>query len=160
MLSAAAAPPAVAAKLSITAANVRAIRRMTDLPRSSSDDILPSRAPRCESGQEAKEECMSAKTVLQRMDEVVDVYCKANRYQQEDLTPGRARTFIRQHRQNTRQRNSLLKLRVATNCPDWDTRLKIIHACSQEIIADDEFAGGKPHWKILEDLGVTIGMSH
>lgn len=102
---------------------------------------------------------MSAQTVLQRMDAVVDAYCKANRYQQEELTPGRARTFVRQHRLNTRQRNSVLKLRVATNCPDWETRIKIFKACSQEIIADDEFANGKPHWQILEDLGVAIGLS-
>ncbi len=102
---------------------------------------------------------MSAKSVLDRMDAVVDAYCKANRYQQEDMTPGRARTFVRQHRLNTRQRNSVLKLRVATNCPDWDTRMRILRACSQEVIADDEFAGGKPHWQILEELGVSIGMS-
>jgi pyrroloquinoline quinone (PQQ) biosynthesis protein C len=101
---------------------------------------------------------MSARTVLQRMDEVVDAYCKSNRYQQEELTAGRARTFVRQHRLNTRQRNSVLKLRVATNCPDWDMKLRIIGAVSQEIIADNEFANGKPHWQILEDLGVSIGM--
>jgi hypothetical protein len=74
---------------------------------------------------------MAGNSVLRRMDEVVDVYCKGNRYQQEELTPGRARTFIRQHRLNTRQRNSVLKLRVATNCPDFDTRLKVLKACSQ-----------------------------
>jgi pyrroloquinoline quinone (PQQ) biosynthesis protein C len=99
-----------------------------------------------------------ATPILQRMDEVVDAYCKSNRYQQEELTPGRARTFIRQHRLNTRQRNTVLKLRVATNCPDFDTRVKVLKACSQEVIADNEFAGGKPHWQIIEDLGVTIGM--
>jgi pyrroloquinoline quinone (PQQ) biosynthesis protein C len=27
------------------------------------------------------------------------------------------------------------------------------------VIADDEFAGGKAHWQILEELGVRIGMS-
>jgi pyrroloquinoline quinone (PQQ) biosynthesis protein C len=102
---------------------------------------------------------MSSKTVLQRMDAVVDAYCKANRYQQEEMTPGRARTFVRQHRLNTRQRNSVLKLRVATNCPDWDMRLRILKACSQEIIADDEFGGGKAHWQIIEELGVAIGMT-
>jgi pyrroloquinoline quinone (PQQ) biosynthesis protein C len=101
---------------------------------------------------------MSAKAVLQRMDEIVDAYCKRNRFQNEDITPGRARTFVRQHRLNTRQRNSVLKLRVATNCTDWDTKLKIIKACSQEIIADNEFAGGRAHWQILEDLGVALGM--
>ncbi len=106
-----------------------------------------------------KESGMSAKSVMQRMDEVVDAYCKSNRYQQEELTPGRARTFVRQHRLNTRQRNSVLKLRVATNCPDFETRLKVLKACSQEVIADNEFAGGKPHWQIIEDLGVSIGMN-
>ncbi len=102
---------------------------------------------------------MSAKTVLQRMDEVVDAYCKRNRFQQEELTPGRARTFVKQHRLNTRQRNSVLKLRVATNCPDWDTRMKILKACSQEVVGDDEFGGGKPHWQMMEELGVAIGMN-
>src|SRR5271156_6329826 len=87
---------------------------------------------------------MSAQTVLQRMDERVDAYCKRNRFQQEELTPGRARAFVKQHRLNTRQRNSVLKLRVATNCPDWDMRMRVINACSQEIIAE---------------LGVAIGLS-
>lgn len=101
---------------------------------------------------------MSAKTVLERMDETVDAYCKRNRFQQEELTPGRARSFIKQHRLNTRQRNSVLKLRVATNCPDWDTRMKILKACSQEVIADNEFGGGKPHWQMMEELGLAIGL--
>jgi pyrroloquinoline quinone (PQQ) biosynthesis protein C len=101
---------------------------------------------------------MSAKTVLERLDETVDAYCKRNRFQQEDMTPGRARTFIKQHRLNTRQRNSVLKLRVATNCPDWDTRMKILKACSQEVIADNEFGGGKPHWQMMEELGLAIGL--
>ena len=102
---------------------------------------------------------MSAKQVLQRMDEVVDAYCKRNRFQCEDITPGRARTFVKQHRLNTRQRNSVLKLKVATNIPDWDTKLKVIKACNQEIIADNEFGGGKPHWEILTELGIAIGMT-
>jgi pyrroloquinoline quinone (PQQ) biosynthesis protein C len=66
--------------------------------------------------------------------------------------------FVLQHRQNTRQRNSVLKLRVATNCPDWETRLRIIGACSEEIIADHEHGGGRPHWAILEELGTRIGL--
>ncbi len=101
---------------------------------------------------------MTATAVLKRLDEVVDRYCKSNRFQNEDITPGRARTFVKQHRLNTRQRNSVLKLRVATNIPDWDTKLKIIKACSQEIVADNEFGHGRPHWEILEDMGVAIGM--
>jgi len=66
--------------------------------------------------------------------------------------------FAMQHRLNTRQRNSVLKLKVATNCPDWDTRIGIIKACSEEVIADHEHGGGRAHWEILEDLGTRIGL--
>jgi len=101
---------------------------------------------------------MNENTVLQKMDELVDAHVRRVRLLAEEMTPGRARMFVRQHRLNTRQRNSVLKLRVATNCPDWDTKLNIIKACSQEIIADHEFGHGKPHWQVLEDLGVAIGL--
>jgi pyrroloquinoline quinone (PQQ) biosynthesis protein C len=50
------------------------------------------------------------------------------------------------------------KLAVAINTPHWDIRLRIIGACAQELIADNEFGHGKAHWEILEDLGVAIGM--
>jgi pyrroloquinoline quinone (PQQ) biosynthesis protein C len=53
----------------------------------------------------------------------------------------------------------VLKLKVATNCSDWDTRLRIIRACSEEVIADHEHGGGRPHWAILEDLGVLVGLT-
>ena len=66
--------------------------------------------------------------------------------------------FVFQHRLNTRQRNSVLKLRVATNCPDWETRMNIIRASTQEVIADHEHGGGKAHWEILEGLGEHIGL--
>ena len=79
-------------------------------------------------------------------------------FQDGAWTENRCRAFVLQHRQNTRYRNSVLKLRVATNCPIWDIKLDIIEACSQEIIADNEYGGGEPHWQILEDLGVRIGM--
>jgi pyrroloquinoline quinone (PQQ) biosynthesis protein C len=101
---------------------------------------------------------VSATALMKRMDEIVDDFCKRNRFQTEPLTPGRARTFVKQHRMNTRQRNSVLKLKVATNIPDWDTKLRVIKACSQEIIADNEFGGGKPHWEILTELGEAIGL--
>jgi pyrroloquinoline quinone (PQQ) biosynthesis protein C len=101
---------------------------------------------------------MSAKSVIQGLDAVVDKYCKRNRFQNEEMTLGRAQMFVRQHRLNTRQRNSVLKLRVATNTPDWDTKIRIIKACSQEIVADDEFGHGRPHWEIIEDLGVALGL--
>ena len=92
------------------------------------------------------------------MDRVVNDFVARCRWFHEPMTRGRARTFVMQHRLNTRQRNSVLKLKVATNCTDWDTRIRIIQACSEEVIADHEHGGGRPHWAILEDLGVRIGM--
>ena len=92
------------------------------------------------------------------MDRVVNDFVARCRYFHEPMTRGRAQMFVLQHRLNTRQRNSVLKLKVATNCPDWDTRIGIIQACSEEVIADHRHGGGQPHWKILEDLGVRIGM--
>jgi pyrroloquinoline quinone (PQQ) biosynthesis protein C len=92
------------------------------------------------------------------MDRVVNEFVARCRWFHEPMTRGRAKMFVMQHRLNTRQRNSVLKLKVATNCSDWDTRIRIIQACSEEVIADHEHGGGRPHWAILEDLGVRIGM--
>lgn len=97
--------------------------------------------------------------VIERLDEVVDDFARRTPFFHEAMTLGRARTFVKQHRLNTRQRNSVLKLAVATNCPDWETRLKIISSCSQEVIAEDEFGGGKAHWQIVEELGIALGLS-
>src|ERR1700691_5511024 len=96
--------------------------------------------------------------VIDRLDREVNQHVERTRFYQEPLTLERAQMLVKQHRLNTRQRNSVLKLMVATNCPDWDTRLKIIGSSSQALIADHEFGGGKAHWQVLEDLGVTIGM--
>ena len=102
---------------------------------------------------------MTAKnSVIARMDRVVNDFVARCRYFHEPMTRGRARMFVLQHRLNTRQRNSVLKLKVATNCTDWDTRIRIIQACSEEVIADHKHGGGRPHWRILEDLGVRIGL--
>ncbi len=101
---------------------------------------------------------MAARDVIRRLDAEVDEFARRARFFREPMTEGRARTFVRQHRLNTRQRNSVLKLRVATNCPDWDIRMRIIRACAEEVIADEEHGHGKPHWAILEELGVAIGM--
>jgi pyrroloquinoline quinone (PQQ) biosynthesis protein C len=101
---------------------------------------------------------MPKQSVLARLDAVVDGFCRRTRYFHEDLTKGRAHVFAMQHRLNTRQRNSVLKLKVATNCPDWDTRIGIIRACSEEVIADHAHGGGRAHWEILEDLGTRIGI--
>lgn len=101
---------------------------------------------------------MARKSVTARMDAVVNNFVGRCRYFHEPMTRGRARMFAMQHRLNTRQRNSVLKLKVATNCTDWDTRIGIINACSQEVIADHEHGGGRPHWQILEDLGIRIGL--
>ena len=100
-----------------------------------------------------------AAAVLRGLDREVDAFVRRTRFFNEPMTPGRARMFVKQHRLNTRQRNSVLKLKVATNCPDWDTRIRIIKACSEEVIADHEHGGGKAHWQIIEELGQHIGMS-
>jgi pyrroloquinoline quinone (PQQ) biosynthesis protein C len=97
-------------------------------------------------------------SVVAKLDKVVDDFCRRTSFFQEPMTRGRARMFVMQHRLNTRHRNSVLKLKVATNCPDWDTRIGIIGACSQEVIADHEHGGGRAHWEILEELGGKIGM--
>src|ERR1700689_1145653 len=96
--------------------------------------------------------------VTRRLDDEVNEFVRRTRFFHEKLTRGGAAMFVLQHRQNTRQRNSVLKLRVATNCPDWDVRMRIIGACSEEIIADHEHGGGRPHWAILEALGMRIGL--
>ena len=101
---------------------------------------------------------MSRSSVIARMDKVVNDFVGRCRWFHEPMTRGRARMFAMQHRLNTRQRNSVLKLKVATNCPDWDTRMRILQACSEEVIADHAHGGGRPHWAILEDLGVRIGL--
>lgn len=101
----------------------------------------------------------AAGSVVARLDAVVDDFARRTRLFNEPMTQGRAKMFVFQHRQNTRHRNSVLKLRVATNCPDWEIRLRIIGACSEEIIADHEHGGGRPHWAILEELGTKIGLT-
>src|SRR5213083_2023650 len=97
-------------------------------------------------------------SVVSRMDQAVNAFVARCAWFHQPMTKGRARMFALQHRLNTRQRNSVLKLKVATNCSDWDTRMRIIQACSEEVIADHEHGGGRPHWKILEDLGLRIGL--
>ncbi len=98
------------------------------------------------------------RSVVARMDAVVDAFATRCRFFREPMTKSRAQMFAMQHRLNTRQRNSVLKLKVATNCTDWDTRIRILKACSEEVIADHEHGGGRAHWQILEDLGVRIGL--
>ena len=102
---------------------------------------------------------MAKSSILERLDSEVERFVSDCAIFPEDAwTPNRCKAWVMQHRLNSRYRNSVLKLKTATNCPIWDIKLDIIHACSQEIVADDEFGGGEPHWKILEDLGVRIGM--
>jgi pyrroloquinoline quinone (PQQ) biosynthesis protein C len=100
----------------------------------------------------------SAARVIAAMDQEVEAFIARTRWFHEPMNLGRARMFVLQHRQNSRYRNSVLKLRVATNIPDWDRRLQVIHAISQEIIADHEYGGGRPHFEILKDLGLAIGL--
>ncbi len=98
-------------------------------------------------------------SVVARMDRAVNAFVARCRWFHEPMTRGRARMFALQHRLNTRERNSVLKLRVAANCADWETRIRIIRACSEEVVADHGHGGGRPHWQILEDLGVRIGIA-
>lgn len=100
----------------------------------------------------------NADDVIARLDAVVDDFAHRTRFFHEPLTESRARMFAKQHRLNTRQRNSVLKLKVATNTPDWDLKLDIIGACAEEIIADNEFFDGKAHWQVLQELGAKIGI--
>jgi pyrroloquinoline quinone (PQQ) biosynthesis protein C len=102
---------------------------------------------------------MAQEAVIGGLDrEVNDFVNRTLMFKEGAWTKNRCRAFVLQHRQNTRYRNSVLKLKVATNCPIWDIKIDIIEACAQEIIADNEYGGGKAHWQILEELGVSIGM--
>src|SRR6267143_1621249 len=65
-------------------------------------------------------------SVVSRMDRVLNAFVARCPWFHQPMTRGRARMFALQHRLNTRQRNSVLKLKVATNCSDWDTRMRII----------------------------------
>lgn len=96
--------------------------------------------------------------VIAALDQEVEAFIARTRWFHAPMSLGRARMFVMQHRLNTRYRNSVLKLRVATNIPDWDRRLQVIHAISQEIIADHEYGGGRPHFEILKELGLRIGL--
>src|SRR6267378_3016390 len=77
-------------------------------------------------------------SVVSRMDRVLNAFVARCRWFHQPMTRGRARMFALQHRLNT--------------------RLRIIQACSEEVIADHQHGGGRPHWKILEDLGLRIGL--
>lgn len=101
----------------------------------------------------------AAQQVIDGLDEQLNYFVRRVRFFNEPMTKERARMFILQHRLNSRQRNSVHKPRVAVNCPDWEIRISILEACAEEVIGDDEFGGGRPHWKILEELGTKIGLS-
>ena len=58
---------------------------------------------------------MASNSPVARMDRVVNEFVARCRWFNEPMTRGRAKTFVMQHRLNTRQRNSVLKLKVATN---------------------------------------------
>src|SRR5438046_9667548 len=95
-------------------------------------------------------------SVVSRMDQAVNAFVARCAWFHQPMTRGRARMFALQHRLNTRQRNSVLKLKVATNCSDWDTRMRIIQACSEEVIADHQQGGGRQDREILEDLSLVL----
>lgn len=98
-------------------------------------------------------------SVIERLDRIEDEFCARNEAFNMDPTIEFARLWVKQHRLNSRERNSRMKLAVATNCPDWDIRIKIIGAVSEEVVADHEYGGGQAHFDMLEDLGTYLGMS-
>lgn len=102
---------------------------------------------------------MSNGDVIERLDEQVSAFLDRVRYFNEPITLGRAQMFVMQQWKNNRLRNSVLKLRVAANCPIWDVKLRIFEACSEEIVGDHENAGGRPHWEIIEELGHAVGLT-
>jgi pyrroloquinoline quinone (PQQ) biosynthesis protein C len=55
---------------------------------------------------------------IKELDAKLDDFCNNTRFFHEPFNEGRAQMFVMQHRLNTRQRNSVLKLRVATLTPD------------------------------------------
>jgi len=59
--------------------------------------------------------------IVDRIDAEVHNFAMQTPFFHEPMTPGRARKFVRQHRLNTRHRNSFLKLIVDTNCPVRNT---------------------------------------
>lgn len=98
-------------------------------------------------------------TLVTALEEAVNAFWRQTRWFHEPLTVGRARMFVLQHRLNTRYRNSVLKLRVASQIPHWDLRMGLLRAVSQEVVADQEYGRGKPHWQILKELGLAIGLT-
>jgi len=92
-----------------------------------------------------RRKAMAQKAVIDGLDIAVNEFVNRTLIFKDDAwTKNRCRAFVLQHRQNTRHRNSVLKLKVATNCPIWDIKIDIIEACSQEIIADNEYGTVSP----------------
>lgn len=101
---------------------------------------------------------MEPEELVKKMDEILEEGLERINYFSEEITPGKARMFVLQHRLNSRYRNSTLKLRVATNCTVWEIKINILEACSEEILGDYKYFDGKPHWKMLEELGLQLGL--
>ena len=75
--------------------------------------------------------------MIEGLDNAVNAFVSRTLIFQDDAwTKNRCRAFVLQHRRNTRHRNSVLKLKVATNCPIWNIKLDIVDSCCQEIDAD------------------------
>ena len=101
---------------------------------------------------------MNERELIEAMDQILESNLEHIDYFNEDLTLGKAKMFVLQHRLNSRYRNSTLKLKVATNCPVYEIKIGILEACSEEILGDYKYFQGKPHWKVLEELGGVIGL--
>ncbi len=103
---------------------------------------------------------MVKNNVIEGLDNAVNAFVSRTLIFQDDAwMKNRCRAFVLQHRQNNRHRNSVLKLKVATNCPIWDIKLDIIDACSQELwnLSDDDVGFFKLHTEAdLEHSGLGL----
>ena len=82
---------------------------------------------------------MSTKTVIAGIDKVVDNFSKNNRMLNELMT--RSIHLCDAAPVEHAAAQPVLKLRVATNTPDWMKRIP--EACHEELISDAEH--GRPH---------------
>lgn len=99
---------------------------------------------------------MAGKTLGETLDEMAREFLRTSRYLNEPLTRERARVWLLQHDIRVKHFNSRFKPRVASKCPHWETRLRILRTCMEEVIEDPGL--GKPHTQLIKEVGQAIGI--
>ena len=99
---------------------------------------------------------MAGNQVGETLDEMVREFLRTCRYLNEPLTRERARVWLLQHDIRVKHFNSRLKPRVASKCPHWDVRLRILKTCMEEVIDDPTI--GRPHTQLIKEVGQAIGI--